>query len=472
MATNIDILVPDIGDFTEIPVIEILAQVGDSIEPEDPLITLESDKATMDVPSPSSGNIVKVHVAIGDVVSEGSLLVTIAVDDTAEPGDNQTDTASKTSESQPAERESESSAEHLETSTNHSLTVRTAGAENKTKTNHIHPLAEQVSDSDPRAPSHYAPGDAAETMPDCFDRRRGRFHATPSVRRFARELGVDLMHVEGTGRKGRILREDITQHVKSTLRGYSNASKQGQGIPAVPAIDFSRFGETEIQPLPRIKRISGQNLHRSWLNVPLVTHMDEADITDLEEFRISILGDGKARGARVTLLAFIIKAIVSAMREFPTFNASLSADGENLIIKKYFHIGMAVDTPNGLVVPVIHDADQMGIFELALEMQRLSTDARAGKLKMDDLSGGCITVSSLGGIGGTSFTPLVNAPEVAIVGVARATQRPVWNGAEFKPRLILPLCLSYDHRVIDGAEGARFATHLSQLISDARRLLL
>ena len=463
MANDIDVLVPDIGDFTDIPVIEILVQVGDAIALEEPLMTLESDKATMDVPAPNAGTIAALHVAVGDTVSEGSLLVTITASEDIQPDPPPPETSQLASEP-------ESAAESPPTPTTSPMAdidaIDLAAAPGGLT---------QATMPDPRAPSDYRPPDAAESLPSLPDRRRGRFHATPSIRRFARELGVNLEHVTGTGRKGRILREDVTQHVKSTLgqgNGAAPGSASGQGIPPIPAVDFSRFGETEQQPLSRIKRISGQNLHRAWLNVPLVTHMDEADVTELEAFRQDLRAEGDARGIRITVLAFIMKAMVNALRAFPNFNASLAPDGESLILKKYFNIGMAVDTPNGLVVPVIRNVEALGIFELAEQMQVLSGRAREGNLKLDDLSGGCISISSLGGIGGTSFTPLVNAPEVAILGVARAAHRPMWDGSAFQPRLMLPLCLSYDHRVIDGAEGARFTAHLASLLGDVRRLLL
>ncbi len=464
MANDVDVRVPDIGEFTDIPVIEVLVQVGDTVALEDPLLTLESDKATMDVPSPCAGTVAELHVAVGDNVSEGSLLVTVTAVVKASAEEAESLDAGEHHQPEPAAPAPEPQPEPSPMADIDAVDLAAAPGS-----------LSQASAPDPRAPSHYAPSDVAEPIPSLPGRRRGRFHATPSVRRFARELGVDLEQVTGTGRKGRILRDDITQHVKSALGGSSasaGSTPRGEGIPSIPTVDFSRFGETETQPLSRIKRISGQHLHRAWLNVPLVTHMDEADVTELEAFRQTLRAENEAHGIRITVLAFVMKAMVSALRAFPTFNASLSPDGESLILKKYFHIGMAVDTPNGLVVPVVRDVDQLGVLELAEQMQGLSTKAREGKLKLDDLSGGCISVSSLGGIGGSSFTPLVNAPEVAILGVARATHQPVWDGNAFTPRLMLPLCLSYDHRVIDGAEGARFATYLASLLGDVRRLLL
>ncbi len=435
-----DILVPDIGDFQDVPVIEIAVSPGDSVVAEDPLVTLESDKATMDVPAPAAGIVKEMKVKLGDMVSEGALILTLEVNDTdtgavKEPGAQQ-------------ERQAEPG---------------TAAA---------------AASPDP-APAPAAALPAARpsptaSLPSTASAPHSPSHATPSVRRFARELGVDLSRVRGTGRKGRVLRDDVTRFVKGALGGAAagSAAEPGTGIPPIPAVDFAKFGDIEVQPLSRIKKISGQHLRRAWLNVPHVTHHDEADVTEMEAFRRSLKDEAASRGVRVTALSFIMKAACAALGEFPTFNASLAADGESLVMKKYFHIGVAVDTPNGLVVPVIRDVDAKGIMELGAELAELSARARDGKLKPNEMQGGCMSISSLGGIGGTAFTPIVNAPEVAILGVTRARMTPVWDGESFAPRLMLPLDLSYDHRVVDGAEAARFMRFLCNLLADVRRLLL
>ncbi len=426
--------IPDIGDFDQVDIIEVHVAVGDSVKAEDPLITLESDKATMDVPSPADGEIKNVLVKVGDQVSEGS---NIAILLTAMP------TAT--------EKKSESAA---------TATV----AEQK-------PLADDE-DTKPQPQAVHSP---PPTLPPPAEKAGvAPPHASPGVRRYARELGADVSKIRGSGPKGRILKEDVKAFVKSIVEGGASPAgvSGGTGIPAMPEVDFSKFGEIETQELPRIKRISGPHLHRAWLNVPHVTHHDEADITDLEAFRQSLKQEAAKKDLRVTMLAFIMKAVAAALKEFPNFNASLSSDGQNLILKKYFHIGIAVDTPNGLVVPVFRDVDKKSIFDLALEMGEVSLRARDGKLKPNEMQGGCISISSLGGIGGTAFTPIVNAPEVAILGVTRARMQPVWNGEKFKPRLMLPLDLSYDHRVIDGAAAARFVAYLRDTLADMRRVLL
>lgn len=420
--------VPDIGDFTDVPVIEVLVGEGDHVKEEDPLITLESDKATMDVPAPCSGVVDGLNVHVGDTVSADSLIMTLTVTDADVPAPP-SPTGVQESDTQP---------------------IVLSPAET-TKTPSL-PSAEAVVEE------------------SAFKEA----HASPSVRRFARELGVDLRRVKGSGPKERILKEDVQAFVKGELSQPSAAVavEGGAGIPPVPAIDFSKFGEVETQPLPRIKRISGPHLHRAWLNVPHVTHHDEADVTELEAFRQSLKDEAAKQGVRVTALTFLMKALAAGLKEFPHFNASLSPDGQSLIFKKYFHVGIAVDTPNGLVVPVFRDVDQKGIMQLALEMGEVSARAREGKLKPDEMQGGCVSISSLGGIGGTAFTPIVNAPEVAILGVTRSRMTPVWNGKEFEPRLMLPLDLSYDHRVIDGAGAARFVAYLCKVLGDIRRLTL
>ncbi len=456
-----EVKVPDIGDFSDVPVIEIMVSVGDSVSAEDPLLTLESDKATMDVPAPADGTVKELKVSVGDTVSEGSVILLLETAGGA-PAPAPAPAAAPAPAPAPSPAPSPSPARS-----------EAPDADER-------PLSEEMarkygaSAPDPRAPAlRPSPTAAIQELPS-----KTAFHATPAVRRFARELGVDLSNVRGTGRKGRILNEDVKGYVKQALSAPAAAAapagapQGGMGIPPIPAVDFSKFGEVEERKLSRIKKISGPFLHRSWLNVPHVTHHDEADVTEMEDFRQSLKGEAEKKGVRVTALAFAMKALAKSLAAFPSFNASLSPDGESLILKKYFHIGIAVDTPNGLVVPVFRDVDQKGIFDLAAEMADISARARDGKLKPDEMQGGCMTISSLGGIGGTAFTPIVNAPEVAILGITRARMQPVWDGKAFQPRLMMPLDVSYDHRVIDGAEAARFTAHLAGTLSDLRRLLL
>ncbi|RVU20613.1 dihydrolipoyllysine-residue acetyltransferase [Methylobacterium oryzihabitans] len=430
---SIEVKVPDIGDFKDIPIIEILVKEGDTIGPDDPLVSLESDKATMEVPSPSAGVVEKVLVQIGDKVSEGSPLLLLKGEGEAKPP------AAASAASAPA--------------------ADTAALMPK-------------QEPDPAAPTPPAPTPAASSVPDFSS-----VHASPAVRRLARELGIDLNAVKGTGEKGRITKEDVKGHLTRSAApapaaGTAVMASGGMGIPEIPAVDFSKFGPVETRPLARIKKISGPHLHRSWLNVPLVTHTDESDITDTDAYRKELDTAGKDKGYRVTLLAFLIKAAVSALRQHPEFNSSLSPEKDALILKKFYNIGVAVDTPDGLVVPVVKDADRKGIVEISQELGALSKKARDGKLSGGDMQGATFTISSLGGIGGTHFTPLVNAPEVAILGVVRSKMAPVWNGQEFKPRMMLPLCVSYDHRVIDGALAARFTRHLAHVLEDVRRLVV
>ena len=449
----IEVTVPDIGDFDHVPVIELLVTAGARVNKEDPLLTLESDKATMDIPAPLDGTLTEFRVAIGDSVSEGDVIALIAP------------RASTASAPAPADEDAAPPPEPAPEQTHASPS--TSGDES---------IGEELgqrfgaSSPDPRAPLH-RPSPTAELT---GAPSQAPSHATPAVRRFARELGVEVSHVTGTGRKGRVTQDDVKRFVKESLSAPATASPSAGGstIEPIPSVDFAKFGEIETRSLSRIKRISGRHLQRAWLNVPHVTHHDEADITELEAFRRSLKDEAQNRGVRVTLLAFMMKAVAAALAEFPTFNASLAADGESLVLKKYFHIGIAVDTPNGLVVPVFRDVDKTGIFDLAARMAEVSVRAREGKLRPDEMQGGCISISSLGGIGGTAFTPIVNAPEVAILGAARSRMQPVWDGEAFAPRLMQPLDLSYDHRVIDGAEAARFVSHLAALLSDVRRLLL
>jgi pyruvate dehydrogenase E2 component (dihydrolipoamide acetyltransferase) len=440
----LDVTLPDIGDFTDIPVIEILVDVGDRVDVDQSIVTLESDKATMEIPSPLAGTVKALHITTGDTVNQGSLLLTL--EGTA-----------------PSATTDDASAEEAEAAQAPAATPK-PGAEAEQA------AARMPGDSEQRkAPVLPRPADlqaiAAGRTP----------HASPAVRRFARELGVELAQVKGSGRKGRVLKDDVQAFVKKALTSGGAPAPAGGlpfQLPAAPEIDFSRFGETETQPLPRIKKISGTHLHRAWLSVPHVTQFDEADITELEAFRKGQKSAAEQTGVKLTFMPFLMKAVAAALAQMPTLKASLSADGENLVLKHYTHIGVAVDTPGGLVVPVVRDVDKKGLFELARELMELSAKARDGKLLPGDMQGGVFSISSLGGIGGTAFTPIVNAPEVAILGVSRTETKPVWNGETFEPRLMLPLSLSYDHRVVDGADGVRFTTLLTSLLGDIRRLLL
>ena len=484
MTARVEVTVPDIGDFTGVPVIELLVAPGDRVEREDPLLTLESDKATMDVPAPAAGVVAELRVGLGAEVSEGDVLLVLeSADADAEakpeegrpgppPGAGSAGDAPGPEAAGPEEPEAGDSAAGREESEDSGEPTAGAGEDG-------------WGDGDPRAPGTLRRPPPTAKLPSFPGRRTASFHATPSVRRFARELGADLSRIAGTGRKGRILAEDVRRHVKERLAAappapapvsgaaaVAGGPAAAAGLPPLPAIDFSRFGDTEERPFSRIKRRTAANLGRAWLTVPLVTHFDETDVTDLEAFRRSLRGDPDARGARITLLAFAMKALVAALKAFPTFNASLAPDGGSLILKRYYHLGIAVDTPEGLVVPVIRDVDRKRVTDLSFELAEVSERARGRKLRPDDVQGSCMTISSLGGIGGVGFTPIVNPPEVAILGLARTRTAPVWNGREFAPRTMLPVSLSYDHRVIDGAEAARFCRRLCLLLADVRRLLL
>lgn len=437
MADESAVVVPDIGDFQDVEIIEVLVAPGDVIAVDDSLITLETDKASMEIPSPLAGAVSALNVKVGDRVSEGDTILTMEVSGAA--GDS---------------------------STSSSPTV--AKVEEVTAASSALPVAAAPTET---VSEDYLPP-PVEPLPT--DKPAGGLpHASPGVRKFARELGVDLRRVTGRGSKGRILKEDVQAFVKAELA--LSSAPQGRGnavLPEMPVIDFSKFGAVETMTLPRIKRLTGVNLHRAWLHVPHVTQHDEADITELEAFRKELKQEGDQRGVRVTMLSFVMKAAVAALKAFPTFNASLDASGEQLILKRYYHLGIAVDTPDGLVVPVVRDVDQKGLWELADELGRLSAKARDGKLSPTDMQGASFTISSLGGIGGTAFTPIVNTPEVAILGLSRSYMKPVYDGTQFLPRLMLPLSLSYDHRVIDGADAARFARYLGLVLGDLRRLLL
>ncbi len=417
------LVVPDLGDFDDVEVIEVHISVGDVLAVEDSLVTLETDKAAMDVPAVVGGTIESVLVKVGDKVSEGSALgiidaiaaeISLAVEET---------------------------------------------------------VVEKISTAPTRKPDpEVVATPAARTLPAIDEAGFSKAHASPSVRKLARELGVNLVQVTGKGAKNRILHDDVKAFVKAILTGQAGAASGG-GLPKVPSIDFSKFGEIDVQPLTRIQKISGPRLQASWINLPHVTQHDLSDITDLEAKRQALKGPAKERGISLTPLAFIMKACVAALEEFPKVNSSLSDDGESLVYKKYYHLGFAADTPQGLVVPVIRDADKKDVYEIATELGELSLLAREGKLKVTQLQGASFTISSLGGIGGTAFTPIVNAPEVAILGVSRSSMQPIWNGSEFEPRLMLPLSFSYDHRVIDGAQAARFTTFLGKVLADVDELL-
>jgi len=446
VANEREILIPDIGDFEDVEVIEVLVAPGDTVEREDSLVTIESDKASMEIPSPFGGVIAEVAVSVGDRVSQGTLIARITTSDAepiAEPVADSRETAdagaddARTDDTAPARREQAAAS-----------TARPA------------PQA--------AAPPSPPRDSAAATL------TARTAHASPSTRRFARELGANLDLIQGSGRKGRITKEDIQNFIKRALQQGAARAPLENVLQVAPArsIDFAEFGEIEIAPLNNIRKLAARSLHRSWVTIPHVTQFDEADITELEAHRKSQHAEAERRGVKLTVLTYLMKAVVSALKEFPEFCASLDESGENLILKRYFHIGIAVDTPNGLIVPVVRDVDRKGLFDLATELAAISERARNRKLTQADLSGGCFSISSLGGIGGTAFTPIVNAPEVAILGVSRHALKPVYRDGQFVARLMLPLCVSYDHRVIDGAAAARFTSKLRDVLSDVRNLIL
>jgi pyruvate dehydrogenase E2 component (dihydrolipoyllysine-residue acetyltransferase) len=439
-----DVLVPDIGNFDSVDVIDILVAPGDTVAIDDSLITVESDKASMDIPAPFAGVVKEVKLKVGDQIAEGSLILTLEV----------SEGTSKPATTKPAEA------------------PPTPVAAPKVE-------IPEPSRPAPEPPQKVQPASKPAPIGAHVDTNREvSSHASPSVRKFARELGVDLKFVNGSGPKNRILSSDVQAYVKGEL-AKPRSENMGAGVGALatlamPVIDFTKFGDVETKPLSRIKKLSGANLHRNWVTAPHVTQFDEADITDLEDFRKSMQKDAEKRGVKLTMLAFLIKASVNALKAYPSFNASLSADGDSLILKNYFNIGFACDTPDGLVVPVVKDVQSKDVLDIARDLMDLSAKARERKLKVEEMQGGCFTISSLGGIGGTMFTPIINCPEVAILGVSRASMQPIYNNdtSEFEPRLMLPLSLSYDHRVIDGADGARFTSHMRMMLSDVRRLLL
>jgi len=425
LTSIIDVKVPDIGDFKDVPIIEISVKPGDIVKLDDPLITLESDKASMEVPSPSAGTVKEILVKIGDRVGKDFLFARLESGEEASPA-----------QAAPAVMQQQEQPEPPKSPT----------------------------------PSPAVPKSAAPAIQDFSGA-----HASPGVRRMARELDIDLATVKGTGEKGRVTKEDIKASLGGGAKGAAaGATAGGMGIPEIPAVDFSKFGPVEIKPMVRIKRISGPYLHRAWLNIPHVTHNDEADISEIEKYRKELDDAGKAdkKPYRVSLLPFLMKASVNALKAFPDFNTSLTPEKDALVYKKFYNIGIAVDTPEGLVVPVVKEVDRKGVIEISRELGDISAKARDGKLTPSEMQGATFTISSLGGIGGSAFTPIVNAPEVAILGVVRSKMAPVWNGEAFAPRLMLPLCLSYDHRVIDGAAAARFARHLATVLEDVRRLVL
>ena len=430
MSKMIEVFVPDIGDFDDVEVIEVLVSEGDSISVEDSLITVESDKATMEIPSSHAGVVAKVKVNVGDRVAEGSLVILLdaaSVSETAEPDNNKDEpvVAKEAQETAPA----------------------------------------------PVKPAPSLPAQKASPTINIDHDNFKKAHASPAVRKFARELGVDLTRVKGTGNSQRVLKENVQDFVKQALKEPAGGGAS-LGVAPMPEVDFSQWGDIETTKLSKINILTGKFMHRNWVNIPHVTQFDEADITELEAFRKKSNLEYADKGIKITMLSFIMKAVVAGLKEFPRFNSSLDVSGESLIQKNYYHIGIAVATPDGLVVPVIRDVDQKSLSDLATELREVSIKARDKKLKPSEMQGGCFTISSLGGIGGSSFTPIVNAPEVAILGVSRSKMQPVWNGSDFEPRMMCPLSLSYDHRVIDGAQGAAFSSYLSKMLSDVRYLLM
>jgi len=448
-----DVLVPDIGNFDSVDVIEVLVKAGDEIAKEDSLLTVESDKASMDIPSPFAGVVKAVNIKVGDKIAQGGLILTMEVNASAAAAAPSIAAAATT----PA--------------------IAAAVAAPVTAT--VAAAIPEPTRPAPEPPPTIAPLQLPVPIAASAIGVSGKpSHASPSVRKFARELGVDLAFVHGTAAKNRILQQDVQAYVKAEL-SKPRTENMGAGVSSfaalpMPMIDFSQFGEISNKPLSRIKKLSGANLHRNWVTAPHVTQFDEADITDLEEFRKSMQADAEKRGVKLTMLAFLIKASVNALKAYPNFNASLAPDGDSLILKNYFNVGFACDTPDGLVVPVVRDVNQKDVLDIARDLGELSSKARERKLKIEEMQGGCFTISSLGGIGGTMFTPIINCPEVAILGVSRASMQPVYDSKtnSFEPRLILPMSLSYDHRVIDGADGARFTSHMRMMLSDVRRLLL
>jgi pyruvate dehydrogenase E2 component (dihydrolipoamide acetyltransferase) len=439
----IEVLVPDIGGFKDVSVIEVLVSDGQQVDKETPLITIETEKAAMDVPAPAAGRIAQVRLKQGDKVSEGSLILLLEAAEAATGA-----TAAPAAPAAPA-----------------AAAAAPAAAERAVTQPAPAPLQAPVPAPAP------APSQLTQVAAAIDEKAFSRAYASPSVRKFAREVGADLGRITGTGPKARINQEDIKAYVKNILTAPAAPAAPVSALPKVPEVDFAKFGAVEVKPLSRIQKISGARLQASWINLPHVTQHDDADITDLEAVRAALKGKAAQEEVKLTPLVFLIKACIEALKKFPRFNASLDASGENLVLKQYFHIGFAADTPNGLVVPVIRDADRLNIYEVARALAALSSKARAGKLTAAEMQGGCFTISSLGGIGGTSFTPIINAPEVAILGVSKSSLKPVYENGAFLPRLMLPLSLSYDHRVIDGAEAARFIVYLAKTLADIKGLI-
>ena len=438
MSEMVEVKVPDIGDFDEVEIIEVLVAVGDKVAEEDSLITVESDKATMEIPSSHSGTVKEVKVNVGDKIAEGGLVVMLETSGAAATAEVKEEAPAPVAEAAPAKEA---------------------------------PAAKPAPAPAPAAiPPIEKPSPTANINPVSFKNA----HASPAVRKFARDLGVDLSKVTGTGRSSRIVKEDVQAFVKKVMSSGGGAASGGSalGVEPMPEIDFSQFGEVEVKPLSKINKLTGKFLHRNWVTIPHVTQFDEADITSLEAFRKQLNKEHEKEGIKFTMLSFIMKAVAVGMKKYPRFNSSLDPSGENLIMKNYFNIGVAVDTPDGLVVPVVRDVDIKSLVDISKELREISIKAREKKLKPSDMQGGSMSISSLGGIGGTKFTPIVNAPEVAILGVSKAEMKPVWNGSDFEAKLMCPLSLSYDHRVIDGADGARFVTYVSHMLADARRLLI
>ncbi|ERJ20285.1 pyruvate dehydrogenase E2 component dihydrolipoamide acetyltransferase protein [Salinisphaera shabanensis E1L3A] len=464
---TIEVKVPDIGDFDAVEVIEVLVAEGDEVEEEQPLITLESDKATLEVPSSAAGKITEMKVSEGDTVSEGDVIAMLE----KAGGESSGGDKKKSSKQDKASSKKSGDGDRAKKDNKSDKKDDKAGkkkSEDKSSKKDDAPKKQAAKDDS---------GDSSK-LENVDEERFGKAHASPSVRKYARELGADLGHVDGSGRKGRITVEDVQSYVKKALSqaqsggGASAPAGGGGSVPAQPDIDFSQFGEVETVELARIRKMSAKAVHKNWLLIPHVTQFDNADITDLEDFRQANKEKAKAEGVKLTPLAFLLKASAAALKAFPDLNSSLTADGEHLVHKKYVNIAVAVDTPNGLLMPVVKDVDKKGIYEIARDLDDVSTRAREGKIKGDDMKGACFSISSLGGVGGTAFTPIVNSPEVGILGVSKHSMQPVWNGSEFEPRLILPLSFSYDHRVIDGAKAARITGFLSEKLSDLRTLLL
>jgi pyruvate dehydrogenase E2 component (dihydrolipoamide acetyltransferase) len=486
MPSPIEVVVPDIGGFKDVNVIDVLVKDGQQIDKETPLVTIETEKAAMDVPSPVAGKIAQVKLKTGDKVSEGSVILLIepaaaaaAPDAKAaapSPGATPAPSATSATAAAPAPAATPAAAATPPAAATPASGAASATSAAPAQAATSAPAAASSPAATP-APAGTSPTGAtaaqvaSDTRPAIDEKAFSSAHASPSVRKFARELGADLGKITGTGVKGRITQDDVKAHVKRLLQAAGSAAAPASAIPRVPVVDFARFGAVEVKPLSRIQKISGTRLQASWLNLPHVTQHEDADITDLEEARGALKSKATQEGVRLTPLVFIIKACILALKEFPRFNASLDESGENLVFKKYFNIGFAADTPNGLVVPVIANADQLGTYELARTLASMSEKAREGKLKANEMQGGGFTISSLGGIGGTYFTPIINAPEVAILGVSKAAQKPVYERGAFVPRLMLPLSLSYDHRVIDGAAAARFVVFLAKTLGDAKALL-